>query len=995
MQACVESVSDLHFGSALTSRSYVFLLAWICGFITAESVNAEDSFESSIRPFLKYHCIECHSGTAPEGKLDLTAFENRQSLSIGFSVWKEIEQRVATGNMPPKEASSHPSEDDRRAFTHLVRSTRRDEAVRLAGDPGIVMVRRLSNAEYNNTLRDLTGIDLRPAREFPVDPANEAGFDNSGESLAMSPALLTKYLAAAREISNHLILTPSGIAFAPHPVVTDTDRDKYCVQRIVDFYDKQPTDIADYLHAAWKARIAVTSGKGVSLETIAINHRISLRYLTSIFAVLNNPDSESTKNGPLAEVRQRWLDLPNQDESAVRRECESLRNFIVAVRSQLEPKFNMKLKGIHDGAQAFVLWKNRQSASHRRSFLSETLKAIPYDKLPSDIAIALMTPSDDDLRTEFHRDLELFCNLFPDAFFVAERGRDYLGVPKEKQEKGRLLSAGFHSMMGYFRDDQPLCEQILNDNELLELNQLWQELDFVTAAPIRQYQGFLWFERTDHNFLRDAEFDFARPENKDAISAEMVKRLSDLYLEKAKRMSATSDHLQAITDFFHDIDKQIRWVEQSRIHAQKINLDAIERFVVRAYRGGLTSSQLNEIKQYYTSLREIDKLSHEEAIQDLLVCVFMSPEFCYRVDLSLQSAERRPLTDLELANRLSYFLWSSMPDERLLAKASSGRLREPSVLAGEVDRMIRDDRVRGLAIEFGSQWLDFQRFLEHNSVDRLRFPQFTDSLRDSMYQEPIRFLVDLIQQNRSVLSCIDAKHAFVNAELAKHYGIVTEDSRDSSEWQKVSELPNSQRGGLLPMAVFMTQNAPGLRTSPVKRGYWVVRRLLGEHIPPPPPGVPELPVDEARLGDLTLRQTLEKHRQHESCAVCHDRFDSIGLAFESYGPIGEHRIHDLGEKPIDNSAVFPNGNAGNGVDGLREYLLKCRQSDFIENLCRKLLAFALGRTLRLSDDLLIEKMREDLIAEEHRFDAMVKAIVLAPQFLEKRGTNEKETKDGE
>ncbi len=994
MQARVDTVSILSFGSAR-------LLAWICCFnMAAMLVNAEDSFESRIRPFLNNHCIECHSGEAPDGKLDLTAFGNRKSLSDRFTVWKEIEQRVASGNMPPKGASSRPMEEDQLAFTELVRLTRREEAVRLAGDPGIVTVRRLSNAEYNNTIRDLTGINLRPAREFPVDPANEAGFDNSGESLAMSPALLNKYLASAREISNHLILTPTGITFAPHPVVTDTDRDKFCVQRIVDFYNKQPTDIADYLHAAWKARIANVSGKEVSLATIALQHRISLRYLTSVFAVLNDAvlndtGSESTKNGPLAEVRRRWLELPNQSEWAVRRECETLRDFIVAVRSQLEPKFNMKLKGIHDGAQAFVLWKNRQSAKHRRSFMPETLLGINHDKLPSDIADVLRTPIDDDLQTAFYRDLELFCNVFPDAFFVAERGRDYLGVPREKQEKGRLLSAGFHSMMGYFRDDQPLCEMILNDLELLELNQLWQELDFVTAAPIRQYQGFLWFERTDHNFLRNAEFDFARPENKDAISAEMVKRLSNLYLAKAERMSATSDHLQAITDFFHKIDEQIRWVEQSRIHAEKINVDAIERFAERAYRGGLTSSHRHDMKQYYTSLREIDKLSHEEAIQDMLVSVLMSPEFCYRVDLSSQSAERRPLSDLELANRLSYFLWSSMPDEHLLSKASEGSLREPSVLIGEVERMLRDDRVRGLAIEFGSQWLDFQRFQEHNSVDRVRFPQFTDSLRDAMYQEPIRFLVDLIQQNRSIQSCMDAKHTFVNAELAKHYGITIEDNLDFSKWQKVSELPNSQRGGLLPMAVFMTQNAPGLRTSPVKRGYWVVRRLLGEQIPPPPPGVPELPVDESRLGDLTLRQALEKHRQHESCAVCHDRFDSIGLAFESYGPIGEYRINDLGEKPIDDSAVFPNGSAGNGVDGLREYLMKSRQSDFTENLCRKLLAFALGRTLRLSDDLLIEKMRDDLISEEHRFDAMIKAIVLAPQFLEKRGTNEKETNDGE
>ncbi len=956
--------------------------------IANESLFAQDPFTSKIQPFLKTYCIDCHGGAEPEGKLDLGSLQSRQSISDRFNVWKEIERRVASGNMPPKEAAAFPSENDRKNVAELIQKTRREETIRFAGDPGVVSVRRLSNAEYNNTLRDLTGTDIRPAREFPVDPANTAGFDNSGESLTMSPALLNKYLAAAREVSNHLVLTPTGIAFAPHPAVTDTDRDKYCVQRIVDFYNKQPIDIADYLYAAWKARTANNASRNASLARLAKEHQLSPRYLSTIVNLLN-AGIEPSQLGPLAAVRKRWLALPTQNEKAVRQECESLKDFILEVRSQLEPSFNMRLKGIHDGAQAFVLWKNRQSASHRQSFLPETLKLIVFEKLPSEIAQVLTTPVDTDLQTIFHRDLELFCKSFPDTFFVSERGRDYLGVAKEKQEKGRLLSAGFHSMMGYFRDDQPLCELVLDDNDLEELDQLWQELDFVTSSPMRQYQGFLWFERTDHKFLRDEEFDFARPENKDALSAELVHQLSEMYLAKAKGMDASIEQLQAIEDFFTNIDNQIRWVEQSRLSSEKTHLDALEQFAERAFRGSLTTSQRNDMRQYYTSLRQNDSLSHDEAIQDLLVSVLMSPEFCYRVDLGLQSAAQRPLSELELANRLSYFLWSSMPDERLLERSRAGRLTNPEDLIIEVDRMLRDDRVRGLAIEFGSQWLDFRRFQEHNSVDRIRFPQFTDSLREAMYHEPIRFLVDLIQQNRSVLSCIDGKHTFVNTELANHYGFARDENEAKSDWWRISDLANSQRGGLLPMAVFMTQNAPGLRTSPVKRGYWVVRRLLGEEIPPPPPNVPELPVDELQLGELSLRQTLEKHRQLESCAVCHDRFDSIGLVFEGYGPVGEHRTRDLGEKQIDDSAVFPNGQSGSGVDALRDYIIKNRQSDFIDNLCRKLLAFALGRSLRLADDLLIEKMQIDLVSEDYRFGTLIKTIVSSPQFLQKRGTDDK------
>jgi hypothetical protein len=186
------------------------------------------------------------------------------------------------------------------------------------------------------------------------------------------------------------------------------------------------------------------------------------------------------------------------------------------------------------------------------------------------------------------------------------------------------------------------------------------------------------------------------------------------------------------------------------------------------------------------------------------------------------------------------------------------------------------------------------------------------------------------------------------------------------------------------MAVFLTQNSPGLRTSPVKRGYWVVRRLLGERIPPPPPNVPELPNDEAKLGELTLREMLAKHREHKSCAACHERFDAFGLAFEGFGPIGERRDRDLGGRPVDVRATFPDGSAGVGVDGLKDYLRERRQDEFLDNLCRKLLAYALGRSLQPSDDATIAAMRTNLAQDGYRFGALVETIIASPQFLTKR-----------
>ena len=348
-----------------------------------------------------------------------------------------------------------------------------------------------------------------------------------------------------------------------------------------------------------------------------------------------------------------------------------------------------------------------------------------------------------------------------------------------------------------------------------------------------------------------------------------------------------------------------------------------------------------------------------------------------------RSREVRPLSDYALASRLSYFLWSSMPDEQLLARAATGELHQRQILVKEARRMLKDDRARGLALEFVGNWLDFRRFEEINSVDRERFPMFNNELREAMFEEPIRFFLYIVREDRSVLDFLYAKYTFVNSVLAKHYNMPNE-SGATREWARIDNADRYGRGGLLPMSVFLTKNAPGLRTSPVKRGYWVVRRVLGEEIPPPPAVVPELPNDEAKLGELTLREALAKHREDKSCAGCHQRFDSFGLVFEGYGPVGERRTKDLGGKPVDTRAVFPGGSSGSGVEGLRRYIRKYREDDFLDNLCRKLLAYGLGRTLILSDDVTVQQMRAKLANNGYRFGSLIESIVTSPQFLNRR-----------
>lgn len=974
----------------------------------------EPRFTETVRPFLKTYCIGCHSGEKPAAQLNLSSYATMASVVQDHGHWAAILEKLTAKEMPPKQATQPPPES-RQKVIDWIDAMRKQEARKNAGDPGVVLARRLSNAEYNYTIRDLTGQDIRPTREFPVDPANPAGFDNSGESLSMSPALLNKYLQAAREVADHMVLKPYDLAFAPHLMLVETDRDKYCVNQIVDFYRRQATDYSDYFQAAWRFKHRTALGKPkATLAGIAAGDKISSKYLATIWRTLEETKEEA---GPGAKLQAMWRALPvptgNQPNLA-KEGSDRMRDYVVQLRKKIEPRFSDLTVGrLRGTSQPFHMWKNRQYATHRMTYDRAALqvegeaKPVPSagpakpatDNDADDDAPAASASrpqgADPDLfvpagqRERYEVAFARFSAVFPDNFYIRERGRYYLDPTRDK---GRHLSAGFHNLMGYFRDDIPLYELILDEKGQKELDALWRELDFVASANIRTFTQFYLNESGEARGT-SRESEGARPGEKAITSEEVIMQTRESYLNRV-RPSGNAVAAKAIEDHFQWVNEGIRWVEKARLEAEPRHLEALLKFAGRAYRRPLTPAERENLLTYYRLLREKSGLTHEDALRDSVVSVLMSPDFCYRIDLveaggnvaakASSATGAKPLSDYALASRLSYFLWSSMPDDELLARATAGELRNQAVLAAQARRMLKNARAQGLAIEFGGNWLDFRRFEELNTVDRDRFPAFTNDLRQAMFEEPIRFTLDLIQSNRSVLDFLFANHTFVNPLLAKHYGMPDVSARPD-EWVRVDDARRYGRGGLLAMSAFLTKNAPGLRTSPVKRGYWVVRKVLGEEIPPPPAMVPELPQDEAKL-ELPLREMLAKHREDPSCSGCHARFDSFGLAFEGYGPIGERRTKDLAGHPVDAKAPFAGGTEATGFEGVQNYIRAHREKDFVESLCRKMLIYALGRGLLLSDEPLIEKMQARLAVNGYRFSSVVETIVTSPQFLTKKGS---------
>jgi len=394
----------------------------------------------------------------------------------------------------------------------------------------------------------------------------------------------------------------------------------------------------------------------------------------------------------------------------------------------------------------------------------------------------------------------------------------------------------------------------------------------------------------------------------------------------------------------------------------------------RAYRRPATRAEVDRLVHYVQLARKQGD-PFERGIQLALEAVLVSPNFLFRVELDPRAGRPgsiRPLNDYELASRLSYFLWCSMPDDNLFALAAKRTLHQPAVLEAQARRMLKDPKAHALVENFADQWLTL-RLLGNFRPDRQRFPAFNEALRSDMLQETNLFFENIIREDRSVLDLLDAKYTFLNERLARHYGI---EGVTGEQFRKVA-LTKPERGGLLTQASILTVTSNPTRTSPVKRGKWVLEEILGTPPPPPPPNVPELIGDEQKLTG-TLRQKMEQHRKDPMCASCHARMDPLGFGLENYDAIGAWRAKD-GDFPVDASGELPDGRKFNGPAGLKSILM-AQKDGFVHNLAQQMLTFALGRGMESTDRCAVDTIAKDMRKKGYKFSALVSEIVTSEPF---------------
>lgn len=1095
-------------------------------FVGIPGLHAEDLFQTSFQPFAEKYCNRCHNSKLSRGELDLSRYTEISQVTKDFRHWNNIIEFIRGGEMPPEE-ELQPTIEERNQITKLLESILLEEAKKHAGDPGVILPRRLSNTEYDRSIHALTGIDIRPTRDFPADPAAGEGFDNTGEALGMSPNLLKKYLSAAQHVSEHMVLKTDGIAFSPFPVTSYNERKKLTEQVIIDFYQKHEVRIADYVAEAWRFRYQGEAEQSLDLAAWARQKGLSVKYLTLVSETLNKA---SASTGYLKQIGQLWEALPRPiDTSSLpgefhklirsiefaqrrlgHREAALIRsnagNWPIAhldfrvrtatQRDQFDPN-NFKNNALvrfdrlrapkenepnssgvslflridrafDNGTGGIVILKNplfsksdqlprneEDSTKHDvvtlRSVLEqsapELASKLSFGKLPNGKEIdadsfALQTPAlleiplsvemlrklddkhllipceldgeqressvylqtavgrvpedpfatnvehlihgDSALAKQLAESAPIFCQAFPNRFYYVDGQRG--------------LAAGFHLVDGFFRDDLPLMQKVLDEQEQQELNRLWQELDFVTQSAEVLIRGFVWFERSERHVLHDERFDFLRPEDPLLVQDELLTRFETVYLEKlgVKLIAGTnqpqqpSDQYDLIHGFFVNIRAGLARYQSQLAVAEQLAQADLNVLAQRAYRRPLRAEETESLHALYQSLRKHGQ-SVEDSLRGMLTAILMSPNFFFHLNETPAGPGIHSLSNEALASRLSFFLWSSLPDEPLLAAAAAGDLQDETKLVAQMQRMLQDSKSEAFSREFFGQWLRYRDYLSKDPINAPSFPGYDEALRQAMFDEPVRLMTHLIQTDQPITELLHTDKTFVNARLAQHYGGNIEQQYKTratkpDEWIQVEGLKAAGRGGLFGMGIVLTKTSKGERTSPIKRGFWTVHHLLGQHFPPPPVDVAELPPNE-KDASKTIRELIVEHTANPRCAMCHTHFDSLGMALEGFDPVGRARTQDLGGRRVDDATVFPSGQSAKGIPGLIEYIEQHRKQDFVRTMCRKFLGYALGRSVLLSDQPLLIEMEAALEENDYRFSVLFETVVRSPQFRQQRSSD--------
>ena len=994
----------------LRQISIWLLSAVFCGSTFADT----NKFNKGVYPLLEKLCIDCHDEDISEGELNIDDLNPDMIKGPDADKWHEVLNKLNVGEMPP-EKKTQPTDQEREILTNWLNQSLKKAAKVRRGTDGRVVFRRLNREEYNNTLNDLFGIDLDITGLLPPERPSEEGFINNGQELVISPLHLEYFLKIARLYTRKAIVQgerPARTGFfttikGEKQKASEKDKKKQRIKLSAKSHFLQNPDKSAGIGMQIRGKNAPKSFDMVNPNHIALPP-----------AVRATGTQIPARQGPQPSLLLTLKDFPDEGDVRYRVKASFTRPDTSGKHQKNKGAVFVEVFRPHLKSAKQEDYKNAIPESSRfvdGIDLYETGTAI--EKISLRFRSVLEVPKDREYT--FHLDSDDGSCLYIDGKIVAET--------YNRTTTGKVnLKAGSHEFILNYYDsgggDRLSLEWESPDFDKQPIHTFRRDPKFVEKRQevVRKMEPqFPFMGVRMGNFLDDglelklvAPAQEVRAPSDQPQTYEFIGRLENLPLPfRNKNLSKSGDLNRALILFTNEYESnmpgfdpilEIHSIEfeapyhaswppkphQQIFHASSNSdkpevyaREILQNFLSKAYRRPPTKEELEDILRLWNNYRknpaivEGETLSFEDSIAAVLPAALIHPAFLYLVEPS-EDGKIRELNSYETASRLSYFLWSSMPDEELTQLANQKKLKDPKVLRQQVRRLLKHPNSEAFYRNFIDQWLELDA-LDRVAVDRKAHRTFQPYLREAMRQETRGFFQAVLESDLPAHNLIDSDFLWINPMMAKHYkipGVLGEGFR------KVSLSKDYNRGGLLTHASVLTSNSSGTDSHPIKRGTWLLKRLLNSPPPPPPPNVPELDQEDPDLRGKSLKEQLELHRENPACMNCHKKIDPFGIPFENYNSVGQWRTSIKG-KPVDASAQLPDGTTLESIQDLKTYILEERKDHFAQALCTKLLTFALGRSLSFADDEQLAKLHHEFAKSDYRLKALIEAIVLSDAFL--------------
>lgn len=863
--------------------------------------------------WLEKYCIDCHNADRKKGGVDLTAIASKQDVISGISLWQTMLQQVEDEEMPPKKPL--PSDIERQEIIAYLRNgIESADWSRMKGVEHLTLP-RLTKVEYNNTLRDLLGVDFEPGRLLLDDGPGLSGFTNDRDALFIPPALAEQLFEAAdHALQSHLNLKQRPV-----------------VQRF----------------EAEAMLMTERGAKPVELPGGGVGHSLEGGGQRTLYDEVSVPADgwyrltvKHVGRGGDAGLRLR---IDNEPRALMKCTDEAPREETVELL--LRPgthqmTWNIDNTGMQAPARTPV--RSRRGIPKGGYPVFDQAKAAPRVREASETN-APRLPVDGQATDEVHRLKEQL-----NRSFVSMQMRiEYLRAVTPDGNPSDLRS--FYNLLPERTEGMAAVKHKLADALRLPMAELDRQIEAANRERLA----------SNRKIVADSLAVLGLPFDPASLIGSARPRAS----VKPRRIGAPGLDWIKIEGPVIPQGAAPRDIFQADARA------ALENFLPLAFRRPLLEGEASRHLRLYEQSRARGE-PHDQALKLAFTAALTSPSFLFRNEL-----QPGRLDDHQLASRLSYFLWMSMPDDELRSLADSGRLHEEAILRAQVRRLLAAPRARSFTSNFLGQWLGFAGLGTEHVPDARKYRAFTPALAEAMKLEPVLVFEKLLREGGSLLRLLDSSETFANAELADHYGIT---GVRGESMQPVS-YTDEKRAGLLGMAAILTASSTPNRTSPVIRGKWVLENLLGRRLAEPPADAGQLD-DKAGDRGRTLREELAAHRRNETCAACHDKIDPLGFALENFDAIGRYRSEEAG-RPVDASGTLPGGLKIQGPAQLRQALQQHHADEFIRNVVRRLTAFALGRALKPRDEGLVRRLLTTIEGNGARADVLVEAIVLSEAFL--------------